>query len=741
MRKLSDLLLHILFSLMLFSAITIDVQSQQNFDLDRISRATVFILQTREFGDDVIVCIGTGTIVDPSGLILTNAHHTDTNENCSGRSIIVALAPTPEDEPVVRYRAEIASIDRGLDLAVLRITSQLDGRPLDRNILSLPFVEVADSSQVELDDTIRIFGYPDIMNAPVEERVGVVSGFITEPSAPDRAWIKVQAEIPGSMTGGGVYNQSGQLIGIPTTVALSNNQLDTGCQVLEDTNGDGFVNENDTCVPVGGFINAIRPSNFARQLIRGASLQLDVSTQEANNDMALSGEPSFDRLFFSTSVRDQMPTQIVNAIPSTSSLFLFFDYVNMTPETIYELRVSINGVLSPVFSLSPVRWSGGRNGLWFIGTDEQNWPNGEYEFSLFIDGVLAGFASIRTGLPTADSPSFNNVLFGADETFSGTGYLLPTGNVVNARFNYNNMREGLNWTAVWYFNDVEIPGSRTENQWRIEDGVNGSFILPLVFETGLTPGRYRLELYLDISLAATADFIVAGAREGAFPRVFSNERFVNAVTLSNALIADNLLTFTSGLTSMFVLFDWEQIAPGTLWTIRWLVDGGTFFEQTQPWFEIPAGQNYPVQLSSSQGLPDGTYTFEVLINDIPLISQDVQIGIGQLPLDTFSDVSGVQLRGQLIDAATGEGISGLTFILISEDFSVADFTWEQEQIYALATTDLNGRFQLDRLLQFDDPYSVIIAGRGYIPISADGVIVDADTPNPLEIIIYLVRDE
>lgn len=717
------------------------VNAQSGVDFERISRATVFVLQTRDFGDDVIVCVGSGTIVDPSGLILTNAHHTSSNSNCSGQSLVIALSPAPNTPPIPRYRAEIANIDRGLDLALLRITTQLDGRPLDREALSLPFVVLADSSTVRLDDTVRVFGYPDVFSAPVEERVGVINGFITEPSATGRAWIKIDSDIPGSMTGGGVYNELGQMVGIPTTVALNDPDIDASCQIIQDTNEDNFVNEDDACVPIGGFVNTARPANLARLLLRSASLDLQVEQPLADNMVTLPvGDPGFSRLMFSTSVRNQMPTQVVSAIPSTSSLFLFFDYMNMTPETIYELRVTINGVLSPVFSLSPVRWSGGQNGLWYIGTDEQNWPNGEYEFSLFIDGILADATTIRTGVPNADAPAFNNILFGADETFSGTGYLLPTGNVVNARFNFNNMQEGIDWTAIWYFNGAEIPGSRTDNQWQAADGVNGSFILPIVFEDGLISGRYRLELYLNDGLAATADFTVVGARQGAFPRVFTNERSVEANTTQSALIANESVTFASGTPSIYVLFDWEQIAPGTLWTVRWLVDGGIFYEETRPWTQPETGENYPIRLTSPSGLLDGTYILELLINDIPLTSTELRVGIGQLPLEILAESEGVQLQGQLIDFETGEGIAGLTFVLISEDFSVADFTWDQQQIYSIATTDLNGRFQLERLLQFGSPYSVVIAGRGYIPVSADGIIVDEDTPNPLEITIYMVRD-
>jgi hypothetical protein len=44
---------------------------------------------------------------------------------------------------------------------------------------------------------------------------------------------------------------------------------------VADTNGDGHVNNRDICVPVGGFINALRPVNLAIPLIdraRGISI-------------------------------------------------------------------------------------------------------------------------------------------------------------------------------------------------------------------------------------------------------------------------------------------------------------------------------------------------------------------------------------------------------------------------------------------------------------------------------------
>jgi len=84
-------------------------------------------------------------------------------------------------------------------------------------------------------------------------------------------------------------------------------------------------------------------------------------------------------------------------------------------------------------------------------------------------------------------------------------------------------------------------------------------------------------------------------------------------------------------------------------------------------------------------------------------------------------------------------------VLLSEEFSVEDFVWNQDQIYALAVTDRNGRFQIDRPLALsigEDTvaYSVIIVAEGYLPITRDGLTVTPETDNPLDLEIQLTRD-
>ena len=122
--------------------------------LERIREATVFVTQIQS-DRQITRCVGSGVIVRPDGVILTNAHHTVTSPTCPGDTIIISVALEQGKPPVPKYRATIAQVDEGLDLALLRITQEFDGRQLDLNSLpALPFVELVDSTSLELDTTI-----------------------------------------------------------------------------------------------------------------------------------------------------------------------------------------------------------------------------------------------------------------------------------------------------------------------------------------------------------------------------------------------------------------------------------------------------------------------------------------------------------------------------------------------------------------------------------------------------------
>lgn len=719
-------------------------QEITDIDLDRIRRATVFVMQVDD--NFAMTCVGSGTIVSYDGLILTNAHHTLTSASCPGTSIVISMTIDPSLPPVPKYRAQVVEANAGLDLAILRIVQEFDGRTIGREQLpALPFVDLANSDNVNLDDTVTIVGYSTLGNEGVSDVRATISAFFTEASGGERSWFKINSPSPigGIVTGGGAYNAEGRLIGIPTTAPARGSGGGTTCLYLSDTNQDGFINTNDRCVLIGDFITILRPSSFARPLLRSASLGLTVDKLTSPDLQQITlNPPSFSRLYFAPSVVDGLPSTVIGSLPSgADSLYLFFDYANMAPETVYEVRVTLDGLPNALLSLPPVRWSGGVNGLWYVGVRGQTIPNGVYEYRLFIDGVIVGEQSIVVSGPPQSVPSFSNLVFGLlDErgNLTGNGYVLPVGATATGRFVYQNMAPGTAWTAIWYYGGAVIV--RTDAVWSAEDGESGAYPISLQPIGGLLPGSYRLDLYIDGRLSVTGDFIIAGVSETALPRVFTGLEFFRTSSPLVLPTSNPATTFPDGANTIYAIFDWEQIISGTPWTLRWLVDGEVFYQSTVPWSSLDSGVDFTTRLTARSGLPDGSYRIELSVNNILVRSGEFSIGIGQLPIDQFAVAEGVTLRGQIVDANTLEGISSAVFYLISEEFSVGEFRYDTSQLHAFAITDRNGNFEIDRSLRLNAPYSILIEAQGYLPIRRDFYRLTPEDGNPIEMYIELSRD-
>lgn len=235
--------------------------------IKRCMQASVQVVALKKgfLGGASTVWNGSGTVIHPGGLVLTNCHVA--NPRAMGMPappadrLAIAITERSDAPPVLTYFAEIIAQTPELDMAVLRIVASVDGRPVEK--LNLPYLAVGNSDQVELGDALSIFGYPGIGGDTLTYTQGTVAGFTRQEGVNGRAWIKTDATIAGGNSGGTAVNHVGHLVGIPTQAAAGAGVTPVDARPVVDTNRDGMVDMRDTPMAIGGFINGLRPVNLA----------------------------------------------------------------------------------------------------------------------------------------------------------------------------------------------------------------------------------------------------------------------------------------------------------------------------------------------------------------------------------------------------------------------------------------------------------------------------------------------
>ncbi len=237
--------------------------------MDRVPfRAVVQIVALDADGEPL--WSGSGSIISPDGLILTNAHIVLPDRGEPEVATLLVLLTEHEDRPPrPRFYAEVLQADPNLDLAVLRIARDLDGQPVRAADLNLPYLPLGDPADLRLGDELTILGYPGIGGNTITLTKGEVAGFIEEAPYGPRAYIKTTATLAGGNSGGAALNTRGELVAVPTRFGVDAEEV-VDCRVLVDTNQDGVIDDRDACVPIGGFINALRPVNLAEDMITAA---------------------------------------------------------------------------------------------------------------------------------------------------------------------------------------------------------------------------------------------------------------------------------------------------------------------------------------------------------------------------------------------------------------------------------------------------------------------------------------
>jgi serine protease Do len=431
-------------------------------------------------GDIIPFYVGSGSIISSDGLILTNAHVADPaavgEPDSTPDALVIGIVKSEDQPPVYSYRAEVKAIDGYMDLAVLQIATTVKGESVDTSRLNLPFVSLGNSDQVHVGDRINILGFPAIGGDTITFTSGDVAGFSAEDKLGDRAWIKTDATISGGNSGGMGTNEQGQLIGVPSIASSGANTEATDCRVIQDTNGDEKIDNQDTCIPIGGFINALRPVNLALPLIKAArSGQAYTSpfTQGSGQSTAqATGNEQIGAIaWFTVDSQGNLGDQVSSYPSGTTVLLSAFKFSGFVNGEKWSETWTADG--QEVYSGS-YAWDQGTDGTYGTSISNQGDPvaDGAYHLELFAGKGTAPLAQSDVVVGNGSNPATQPSTLGSIQ-LSGTVTDENTNNPISGAYVIV-LISGVNfddWSAAGFPKDDVLTYTKSDS--------NGQYILPV----------------------------------------------------------------------------------------------------------------------------------------------------------------------------------------------------------------------------------------------------------------------
>ena len=166
---------------------------------------------------------GSGVLVNDSSLIYTNRHVVEGHYTVDVHAL---WSLTEAARPA--FRAELMGYSNDYDFAVLRITEDKDGNPVDSPQTWLeqraglrPHLAMAPAGLVlRRGEAVSLFGYPGIGDNELIKTTGIIAAVQQEAieGISQPVWYRTNADMSPGNSGGAATNQRGELIGLPTWV-------------------------------------------------------------------------------------------------------------------------------------------------------------------------------------------------------------------------------------------------------------------------------------------------------------------------------------------------------------------------------------------------------------------------------------------------------------------------------------------------------------------------------------------
>jgi serine protease Do len=231
------------------------VQAPASFaDLaERAAPSVVFVRtnQTHRYGTRRVLGrgLGSGFIIDPDGLILTNHHVV---ENAARVDVLIG-----KDR---RLRAQIVGADPPTDLAILRIDAR-----------GLPALTLGDSNSLRVGDWVLAIGNPFGLANTVSAGIISAKDRTTEdvPGLDPRgfySFLQTDASINPGNSGGPLLDMGGNVVGVNTAINVQAHKIGYAIpinmvrELLPDLIGQGHIER----AAIGAVISSLKPVDMPR---------------------------------------------------------------------------------------------------------------------------------------------------------------------------------------------------------------------------------------------------------------------------------------------------------------------------------------------------------------------------------------------------------------------------------------------------------------------------------------------
>jgi len=210
---------------------------------------------------------GSGTVINSTGLILTNKHVIDGTSGC-----LVGFIDDYNDEPYFgdRQIADIYKISSDTDVAVLKLRN-----PSNATLASIN-ISQSNSGSIKLGEILTTYGYPAKFGTKITYTSGDFSGV-------DGSYLKTTAIIEHGNSGGGAYLKNGTFIGIPTAVVKGS--LNSMGYLLSVNKVNSWLNNSSLAYNSGSSNNYSRVSSILENIDLDTlgSLNLFIAEDDESN--------------------------------------------------------------------------------------------------------------------------------------------------------------------------------------------------------------------------------------------------------------------------------------------------------------------------------------------------------------------------------------------------------------------------------------------------------------------------